>query len=301
MTVDTQELMDAMARMVRENEPFALATIVRTEDATSAKAGAKAVVRMDGSLTGWIGGGCTQGAVKRAARQALEDGKSRMIRVRPVEKMTDGNVVEGVEQFKSSCPSGGTVDLFIEPMLPRPTMVVVGGSPVARALADLAGRMGYALTVAALPDDQASFDEADRRIVDVEFAPDAVPADAFIVVATQGKRDRAALKAALATPVDYVAFIGSRRKGAKLKDVLRTDAADDARIDRLRSPAGLNIGAITPAEIALSVLAEITQLRRQNVRRVPAPDSSVEEVEGAVVETNIVGDGSGTAAKRAAG
>ncbi len=301
MTVDPQELMDAMARLYRENEPFALATIVRTEDATSAKAGAKAVVRQDGSLTGWIGGGCTQGAVKRAAAQALEDGKSRMIRVRPVEKMADGNVVEGVEQFKSSCPSGGTVDLFIEPMLPRPTMVVVGGSPVAVALADLAQKMGYSLTIAALADDQASFGQADRRIDTVEFEPDWIAGDAFIVVATQGKRDRAALKAALLSPASYVAFIGSRRKGAKLKEALKAELLEAASVERLRSPAGLNIGAITPAEIALSVLAEITQMRRQNVRRVPTPDSSVEEVEGAVVETNIVGGGGSPAVGRAAG
>jgi len=288
MTHDPQHLMDAMADMYRASEPFALATIVRTEDATSAKAGAKALVREDGDLIGWIGGGCTQGAVKKAAKEALGDGKSRIIRVRPAAEVTD-HAIEGIEQYKSVCPSGGTVEVFIEPMLPRPALVIVGGSPCALALAELGRTMGYSLTIAALPDDQASFAAADRRIEDVAVDTGDLRAGAFIVVATQGKRDRAALAAALNSRARYVAFIGSRRKGQKLKDALAKEGFDRQRLARLRCPAGLDIGAITPGEIALSILGEITQLRRQDIRGGAKTGSTIEQIEGGSVETSIVG------------
>ena len=289
MTHDPQELMDAMAGMYRASEPFALATIVRTEDATSAKAGAKALVREDGDLVGWIGGGCTQGAVKKAAKEAIGDGRSRLIRVRPAADVTQG-LVEGIEQYKSVCPSGGTVEVFIEPMLPRPALVIMGGSPCALALAEMGRAMGYSITVAALPDDQASFPAADRRFEDLTFDDEDIPASAFIVVATQGKRDRVALAAALASAARYVAFIGSRRKGQKLKDALLKDGLEKTRLARLHCPAGLDIGAITPGEIALSILGEITQLRRRDVRGGGKAAPRIEEIEGGSVETSIVGE-----------
>lgn len=266
---DSSDLLDLMSRLRKEAQPYALATVVRTVAATSAKAGAKAVVTADGEIHGWVGGGCTRGAVRRAALQAMKDGQAHLISVQPQEELEAGGVAageskDGVEFHRSACPSGGSLDVFVEPMLPRPALVVCGASPVARAIADLAGRSGFAVTVAALAEDQDSFPQADQRIEGFELPAQA--AERYIVVATQGKRDAEALRAALASDVPYVAFVGSRRKAATLTARLREEGLAADKAARLRSPAGLDIGAITPEEIALSIIAEVVELRRRGRR-----------------------------------
>jgi len=265
------KLLDLMARLRDEARPYALATVVRTVAATSAKAGAKAVVTAEGEIHGWIGGGCTRGAVKRAALEALKDGAARLISVQPQEELDAGGVAPGqskggVEFHRSACPSGGTLDVFVEPMLPRPLLVVCGASPVAQAVADLAGRSGFSVTVAALAEDQPVFPEAEQRIEGFDL-PAASAGERFIVVATQGKRDSEALRAALATDAAYVAFVGSRRKAATLTARMKEQGLPPEQATRLRSPAGLDIGAITPEEIALSIIAEVVELRRRGRRQ----------------------------------
>jgi xanthine dehydrogenase accessory factor len=275
-TPEPVDIIDSMARLKAAETPFALATVVRTEGATSAKVGAKALVRRDAPMVGWIGGGCIEGAVQKAAAQALSDGRARMIRVRPAGAAEDAGEAE---QFKNACASGGTAEIFIEPMLPRPLLLIAGGSPTGRALADLGQRVGFAVTVAALADDLSGFTEAERRIEGFAFADEARVETSFIVVATQGKRDREALESALATGAPFVAFIGSRRKSESLKEELLARGLDPARVAALRAPAGLDIGSQTPEEIALSVLAEIVQARRHG------PALALKQtVEGAQVE-----------------
>lgn len=296
MTLDTEEFIDCLTRMKDDNQPFALATVVRTADATSAKAGAKAIVRADGSMVGWIGGGCTQGAVKKVAAQAIRDGQARLIRVRPSEAPPE-RYAEGLEEHKSSCPSGGTVEVFIEPMLPRPSLIVAGASPTARALCDLGRRMGFAVTLAARADDHVGLPEVDRRIEGFDLADVPLAGDSFIVVATQGKGDSEALRAALAAGTVYVAFIGSRRKAETLKRRMVEQGVSEGSVARLRSPAGLDIGAILPEEIALSVLAEIVQERRRNVRAEQAEAGEVKVIQGGTLETRIVPASGGEGAK----
>lgn len=267
---EEDDLLDLMARLRREGRPYALATVVRTVAATSAKAGAKAVVTDDGEIHGWIGGGCARGAVKRAAMEALKSGAARLISVLPQDELDAGGLAPGetresVQFHRSACPSGGSLDIFVEPMLPRPQLLVCGASPVARAIADLAGRSGFAVTVAALAEDVADFAEAERRIEGFELPPQEA-GERFIVVATQGKRDAEALRAALETETPYVAFVGSRRKAATLTARLRAEGMSAEKAARLRSPAGLDIGAITPEEIALSIIAEVVELRRRGRR-----------------------------------
>ncbi len=267
---DGGKLLDLMARLRDQSQPYALATVVRTAAATSAKAGAKALVTADGEIHGWIGGGCTRGAVRRAALEALKDGEARLISVQPQEELDAGGVSageskDGVEFHRSACPSGGTLDVFVEPMLPRPVLLVCGASPVARAIADLAGRSGFAVTVAALSEDQTSFPQADQRIENFDLPKEEI-AERFIVVATQGKRDGEALRAALSTDAPYVAFVGSRKKAKTLTQRLRDEGLEPDSVARLRAPAGLDIGAITPEEIALSIIAEVVELRRRGRR-----------------------------------
>jgi xanthine dehydrogenase accessory factor len=163
------------------------------------------------------------------------------------------------------CPSQGTMDIFVEPVLPRPEIVICGSSPVAVALADLARRLGFQITACAPAAEQPAFAEIDRRIEGYALSAEQDGAR-FIVVSTQGRGDEAALKAALAVEADYVAFVGSRRKAASLRAKLLADGVAEARLDRLKAPAGLDLGAITPEEIALSILSEIVAERRKGVR-----------------------------------
>jgi xanthine dehydrogenase accessory factor len=161
------------------------------------------------------------------------------------------------------------MDIFVEPVLPRPEIVICGSSPVAVALADLGHRLGYRIVVCASAAEQPAFDEADRRIEGY-----AVPAERegarFIVVSTQGRGDDAALAAALAVEADYVAFVGSRKKADGLRAKLGEQGIDRDRIAGLKAPAGLDLGAITPEEIALSILAEIVAHRRGAESRQPS-------------------------------
>jgi xanthine dehydrogenase accessory factor len=288
MSGDMEDIIDCMARMKGDGQPFALATVVRTEDATAAKAGAKALIRADGSMVGWIGGGCAQGAARKAARDVLLDGRPRLVRVYPKERAADAESAAGVELHKSGCPSGGTIELFVEAVLPRPSLVVAGASPTARALVDLGRRTGFAVTVAALEEDQAGFAEADRRIVGFELSGAQRVDTGFVVVATQGKRDREALAAALASAAPYVAFVGSRRKAAALSAAMIEKGLPAERVEALHAPAGLDIGAATPEEIALSILGEIVQERRLAGRLSAAAAPCAEPIEGGRFESQII-------------
>lgn len=267
----SSDLMDVVARLKADGRPFALATVVRTVAATAAKAGAKAVIDETGRITGgWIGGGCARGAVLKAAREALADGGTRLISVQPEDLLEAhgvkaGETREGVAYARSMCPSRGTMDIFIEPVLPRPMLAVMGSSPVAVALAELGGRFGYEVAVCAPAEDQPTFVAADRRIEGYALAVES-GARRFVVVATQGRGDEAALKAALSVEADYRAFVGSRAKMAALRERLVAQGIDAGLVDTVRAPAGLDIGAITPQEIALSIHAEITLTRRRGQR-----------------------------------
>ena len=291
MTEPGEDIIDCMARLKGDGQPFALATVVRTEDATAAKAGAKVLVRADGSLVGWIGGGCTLGAVKKTAARALADGRARLIRIRP-DAAAEGKASEeqDIEQHRNACPSGGTVEVFVEPILPRPALIVLGASPVARALVALGARSGFAVTAAALAEDQVSLPEAEFRIEGFDLSGATQAGAASIVVATQGKRDREALAAALTCDAPYRAFVGSRKKAVSLKAAMREQDLPTDRIDALRAPAGLDVGAVTPEEIALSILTEIVQQRRHGAESAEAlgPGDSVEAIDGGSFETRTV-------------
>ncbi len=262
------DIHELVTEMKARKERFALATVVRTVAATAAKAGAKAVILPDGSVSGgWIGGGCARAAVVKAAREALADGKARLISVEPPDVLQAKGVAageerEGVRFAKNMCPSKGTMDIFVEPVLPRPEIVICGSSPVAQALADLGRRMGFAITACAPADEQAAFGEADRRIEGYTLSVEGDGAR-FVVVATQGRGDEAALRAALSVEADYLAFVGSGKKAEKLRAKLVGEGVDPAALAKLKSPAGLDLGAITPEEIALSILAEIVERRRK--------------------------------------
>ncbi len=245
------DLSDAAQAMREANRPFAFATIVRTVGATAAKPGAKALLAADGSIVeGWLGGGCARGAVKRATVEAFATGQPQLISVTPEEFLAEkgvepGRAEDGITYARNGCPSKGTIDIFIEPCLPMPELVVVGGSPVARALADLAPQFHWSVTATA---DAAEIGDTNRQ--------------RFVVIATQGQGDLTALKATLSGHADYRSFVGSHRKFAALSQKLEAEGLAPEAIATVKAPAGLDIKAVTPEEIALSILAELVMARR---------------------------------------
>ncbi len=266
------DILEVVSNMKQGGEPFAVATVIRTISVTSAKAGAKAVIQADGTITeGWIGGGCARAAVLKAAREAIADGSPRLVSVQPEDLLSDNGVSAGDERdgirfARNMCPSQGTMDIFIEPVMPRPELVVLGSSPVAVALATLAKAIGFSRTICAPEIDQALFADADRRISGFDL--DAGKTNwRFAVVATQGNGDEAALQAALDVETDYVAFVGSKKKAASLTKKLAATGVSEKRLKALKAPAGLDLKAITPEEIALSILSEIVLHHRGGQQR----------------------------------
>jgi xanthine dehydrogenase accessory factor len=265
------EVLDLVAQMKAAERAFVLATVVRTVSVTAAKAGAKAIIAADGTIVaGWIGGGCAKGAVLKAAREALADGEPRMVSVQPENLLAElgvsaGESRDGIRFATNMCPSKGTMDIFVEPVLPHPSLIVLGASPVALSLAAQARTLGYHVTLAAPSADLTAQPDADI-VIDGYQLGELNEAKRFIVVSTQGKGDEAALRAAVAIKADYHAFVGSRRKMASLRAKLIAEGASAAAIDDFKAPAGLDLGAITPEEIAMSILAEITRERRRGQR-----------------------------------
>lgn len=258
----TRDRIEQLAgRLKAARRRFVVATVVRTDDLTSAKPGAKALIDDQGKIEGWIGGGCAQPAVRKAAQQAMEDGRARLIRVRPGEvKNSDA----GIEEYEAHCHSGGTLDIFIEPVLPRPSLVLLGASPVGQVLARLAREVGYSVAAACRAEEAPLFPGTDRIIEGFRLG-DAAGPESFVVVATQGRGDQKALEAALASGAGYIAFVASRRKAAKLKQLLVKSGCDPARVDAIRAPAGLDIQAVTPEEVAVSILGEMIAFRRASL------------------------------------
>jgi xanthine dehydrogenase accessory factor len=234
----------------RRGEPFALATVVRCVRPTSAKPGAKAIIRKDGTVSGWIGGSCAEPVVVREGLQALRDGRPRFVALVGEGGSSPGRQ-EGVREYPMSCHSGGTIEIFVEPVLPKPVLILAGAGPVIDTLAKLARAMDFAVTLAP---------EAGQSNSAYSAGPGV-----FIVVASHGTFDEEALERALRTEARYVSLVASRKRAAAVVESLRKRGVPAERLARLKAPAGLAIGAVTPDEIAVSILAEIVQVSRSRV------------------------------------
>ncbi len=266
------------AELTARREPFATATVVRAERPTSAKSGSKAIVAADGTLHGWIGGSCSAPVVRREALSALAEGAPRLIVI------SNAAVAprDGVRHFPMTCHSGGELEIYIEPILPREQLVVVGHAPVARGLVALASDLGMRVVAV---DPEASPEDvrrADALVPDLERA--AVDARTVIVIATRGEYDEDAVRDALATPARYIALVASRARGGVLVEDLAASGVPRESLARLRYPAGLDIGARSEEEIALSILAEVVVTRGgASAPSVAAPREAVDPVCGMVV------------------
>ena len=252
------------AQQLQSNQqPFALVTVLRTQAPTSAKPGDKALVTADGSIHGWIGGGCAQPTVIKTVRQALTDGQPRNIRITPVDERNERQL-DDVLEFGMACHSGGTLELFIDPVLPAPQLVIIGDSAVARALTQLAPRVGLDVQLIANHAQASDFPDARQVIAtdDVEALSALHLHAQDVVVATQGRRDMQGLKAALHLKPSDIWFVASARKAGVLLGNLKASGEDSDAVDRIVAPAGAPIGAQTPEEIALSVLTNVVARQR---------------------------------------
>lgn len=243
------DLLTLAAALREQGASFALATVVRCERPTSAKPGAKALIRADGALTGWVGGACAEPVVVREALAALRDGQPRLVSLVGESGRAAGRI-EGIREHPMTCHSGGTLEIYVEPYLPKPLLVLMGHGPVVETLAALGRAVDYAVEVLG---GGASGDALDRL---------ALTSRASVVVATHGEVDEGTLERVLATSAGYVSLVASRKRAGAVVESLRQRGVPVERLGRLKAPAGLDIGAVSPAEIAVSILAEIIQLHR---------------------------------------
>jgi xanthine dehydrogenase accessory factor len=273
--MNAPQLLDSAQRLQQQGTPFALVTVLRVVAPASARPGDKAVVTTTGIVDGWIGGGCAQPAVLRMVREALDDARPRVVRIAPDDD-SQVRTVDDVVEFGMACHSGGAIELFVDPVLPRSRLTVVGDSPLAMALASLAPRVGLPVTVVAHGADATRYPDAERVLAEdsADAVRAAVAAGSYVVVATQGRRDVQGLRAALALSARRVFFVASARKAQVLKASLIDAGSDAAAVQAIVAPAGTPIGAQTPEEIALSVLGAVVAARREGAASVARPEAA---------------------------
>ena len=284
------EFLSRAAGLRSREQPFATAVVVRCLPPVSGKPGDKAIIGNDGSIWGWIGGGCVQPLVVREALKAIADGKPRLVRVTP-SPTTEPEA--GTVSYTMTCHGGGALDIYIEPVLAKPQILILGRSAVAQALCSLGKAIGYRIMVMAPGAGPEIFPDADSSKQELELAPGDLAPSTFIVVSTQGEQDEEALELACRTNVPYISFVASDVKSHKVFDLLARKGIPQEKLSRIRAPAGLRLGGLSPQEIALSILAEIVLVSKteavpsdENIAspKQEAPPKSLDPVCGMSVE-----------------
>jgi xanthine dehydrogenase accessory factor len=251
------DLLSLASNLASREERFALVTVVRREPPSSARVGDVAVVTEKGDYHGWVGGGCTRSTVLREALRAIADGEPRLLSLSPD---PGGGRRAGMLALPMTCDSGGTVEIYVEPVLPVARLLLFGSSPTVRVLARIGHAMGYRVDVVDPDADKAAFPDA--LSVSRALSPEGVPSGAHVLVATMGERDLEAIEAAIARSPAYLGVIASPKRFAQLRDALLLRGVSRAALARIAAPAGLDIGARTPEEIAVSIMAQIVERRR---------------------------------------
>jgi xanthine dehydrogenase accessory factor len=267
----TRSIFARAAGLEAAGRPFVTATVVAVARPTSARPGASGIVHPDGTIEGWVGGSCAQPVVVRESLHALADGQPRLLRLSK-DAPAEGRRGDGVIELVMTCHSGGTLEIYVEPHLPAPLLWVAGTTPIAGALVTLGSALGWKVTLFdpfASAEDFPAADEVSQETALTRVEPDASP---YVVVATQGQWDEEALAAALRRNASYVGLVASPTRANVVRQWLRdeTGLAED-RLAALRAPAGLDLGAETAEEIALSILGELVQVRRGRADFVAAP------------------------------
>lgn len=247
------DVLDAMMLLRAERQPFALATVVETLGSVSAKAGAKAVIDQDGRVVaGWVGGGCAESTVCSNAVECLRTHETRMVEL----DMND-------EVLGTGMPCGGSARVYVEPILPKPTLWILGHGRVAETICSIGALTGFDVVVDDPMAETTRYPDAVRLITDdLDYSQLTVSPDDYVVVATQHKGDHESMPRLLRAGVHYVALIASRKRSRLVLDFLHQEGFGEEDIARVHAPAGLDLGAHTPEEIALSVISEIVMQRR---------------------------------------
>jgi xanthine dehydrogenase accessory factor len=250
------------AELCSAESPFAVAIVVNHQPPVSGKPGDKAIIQSDGTVWGWIGGGCVQPLIVREALKAIERGSAQLVRIAPSESREPEN---GTVHYSMTCHGGGSLEVYVEPVLPKRKLLIFGRSLAAQSLSKLGKTVGFAIAIVAPEVSREEFPDADFLGLELGTAGIRITSETFIVVATQGEHDQEALEAALQTNARYISFIASHAKAQKVIALLSEKGVPPETLSRIKAPAGLDIGTSVPEEIAVSILAEIIQMRRAGV------------------------------------
>jgi xanthine dehydrogenase accessory factor len=237
-------VLEQAAELKRQGQAFALATVVWRQSPSSGKQGSRAIITSEGVLHGWIGGACAEPMVIRQAGEVIADGQPRLLLLGTSEQF-GAAIPEGITVVPISCQSEGALEVYVEPVLPTPHLVVVGTSPMAHTLVDLARALGWQTDL----------------LAGCDFAGTAVTSRSMVVVASQGHSDEEAVEHAVAASPAYVGLVASQRRGEAVLGYLAQRGVPTEQLDRVRVPAGLDLGRTSHREVAVAILAELVQLR----------------------------------------
>ena len=258
-----KDLLELAHEFRHGGEAFALATVVWRRAPSSGKVGYKALVTSNGDVSGWVAGACTEPLVVRQSMKALADGEPRLLLIGAPEDL-ETRARDGLLSFPTSCASEGALEIYIEPHLPTPQLVIVGRSPVVDTLATLANGLGWRTVI--VDDEGGSLSDhsvADEVWNSLDLKGSGVNSGSYVVVATLGHYDEDALEAALGTDAAYIGLVASKKRAGTVLEFLRGNGVAEDQLSRIKAPAGLDLGRIKHEEMAVAVLAEIVQIKAQ--------------------------------------
>lgn len=255
-----RDVLELAARLSAQGTPFVLATVVWSRAPSSGKPSSTALVTADGTLRGWLGGACAEPVVLREALRALEEGTPRLLFLGTPDELA-AHHRDGVVTVPIACQSEGALEVYVEPVLPSPQLVVIGRSPAVDALAQMAVALGWRSVVVDDGGDRTLHAGAFDVVTELDLSAAEVGAGSFVIVATQGHYDEDALEQALRTPAAYVGLVASRRRADAVIGYLRDRGVPEEDLARVHAPAGLDLGRLPNQEIAVAIVAELVQLR----------------------------------------
>jgi xanthine dehydrogenase accessory factor len=256
----SSDLLELARSLSARSQPYVVATVVWRRAPSSGKVGSRAIITANGHVTGWLGGACAEPAVISEAKRALEEGTPRLMFLGPPEELAE-HQRDGVIAVPIACQSEGALELYVEPVFPKPHVVIIGRSPAVDALAGMAAALGWR---AAVVDDGGSADDhpsIEHVFTSMDLGAAGVDEGSFVVVATQGHYDEDALQRALETAARYVGLVASRKRAEAVMGYLRDRGVPEEQLARVHAPAGIDLGHVAPDEIAVAILAELVKLK----------------------------------------
>lgn len=289
MITEGWDVIEHAVELSRRGEPFALATVVWRRGPSSGKEGYRAVITPEGGVYGWIGGACAEPTVVREARKTLADGSPQLLFLGTPEEL-EAVMGDHVTTVPISCQSEGALEIYIEPVLPRPHLVIAGRSPMAESLAAMAQAVGWDTVVVDPDSDGSDHPSADRVVSRLDFHDAGVTDRSLVVVATQGHYDEDAVEKALAAGPAYLGLVASRSRSESVLGYLRDRGFTEEQVARVDAPAGLDLGKVSHREIAVAVLADLVQRKAAGslsppaAAEVPETEEATDPVCGMTVE-----------------